>query len=162
MDGGNDRPHARPPTLDDLVRICDALNRAGARYVLIGGFAMIAHGAALTTNDIGLLLDPAAENVARVRSALGILPDNAVAEVADTDLQEYSVVRVADEVVVDLMSHACDVRYADAASNVELINIKGVSIPLASLRTMIETKKTIRPRDAVDRAYLEEKLAQTE
>jgi hypothetical protein len=31
---------------EDLVRICRALNDAGVCYVLIGGFAVIAHGGA--------------------------------------------------------------------------------------------------------------------
>src|SRR5437899_1497802 len=32
---------ARAPVQADLARLCEALNRAGARYVLIGGFALI-------------------------------------------------------------------------------------------------------------------------
>ncbi len=37
--------YARAPEPDDIIRICRSLNDAGARYVLIGGFALIAHGA---------------------------------------------------------------------------------------------------------------------
>ena len=83
MDDAHDGPHAREPQVEDLVRICRALNDAGARYVLIGGFAVIAHGGARTTKDIDLLIDASAENVARVRRALRILEDHAVDEVAD-------------------------------------------------------------------------------
>jgi hypothetical protein len=35
---------SRAPELEDLRRICRSLNDAGARYLLIGGFAVIAHG----------------------------------------------------------------------------------------------------------------------
>jgi len=35
---------ARAPEPDDAARICRALNESGARYLLIGGFALIAHG----------------------------------------------------------------------------------------------------------------------
>jgi hypothetical protein len=48
---------ARAPEPEDLVRICRALNDAGARYVLIGGFAVVVHGAARFTKDIDLLVD---------------------------------------------------------------------------------------------------------
>jgi hypothetical protein len=41
--------------------------------VLIGGFAVIAHGGARTTRDIDLLVDDSPENVARIRTALRIL-----------------------------------------------------------------------------------------
>lgn len=49
MDGHDDGPHAREPQLEGLARIGAALNAAGARYVLIGGFAVIAQGASRTT-----------------------------------------------------------------------------------------------------------------
>ena len=41
MDDPHDRPYAREPQIEDLARICRALNETGARYVLIGGFAVI-------------------------------------------------------------------------------------------------------------------------
>jgi hypothetical protein len=47
------------------------------------------------------------DNVARVKRALSVLADNAAADVADTDVREYVVVRIADEVIVDLMGRAC-------------------------------------------------------
>ena len=40
MDDRDDASYARAPEPEDLVRICRALNDAGARYVLIGGFAV--------------------------------------------------------------------------------------------------------------------------
>jgi hypothetical protein len=107
VDHANDRAYARAPELDDLVRICRSLNEAGARYVLIGGFAVIAHGGGRTTMDIDLLVDDSPENIVRVKSALRVLIDQAVDEVADDDVRRYAVVRVADEVIVDLMGRAC-------------------------------------------------------
>jgi predicted nucleotidyltransferase len=95
----------------DLTRICRALNQAGARYVLIGGFAVIARGGARTTKDIDLLIDASPENVARVKQGLRVLEDKAVDEVADGDVVRYAVVRIADEVVVDLMAAACGIDY---------------------------------------------------
>lgn len=77
-----------------------ALNAAGARYVLIGGFAVLAHGASRFTKDIDLLVDDAPENVALVKQGLAVLADNAAAEVDDHDLQDYVVVRVIDEIIV--------------------------------------------------------------
>jgi Nucleotidyl transferase AbiEii toxin, Type IV TA system len=90
-----------PPEPQDLARICRSLNSAGAQYILIGGFAVIAHGAGRFTKDIDLLIDDAPENVARVKAALSVLADNAASEVADDDLRTYVVVRVVDEVVID-------------------------------------------------------------
>ena len=151
----DDDRSARAPEPEDVLRICRALNQSGARYLLIGGFAVIAHGAGRFTKDIDLLVDDAPDNVARVKQALGVLADNAAAEVADDDVQRHAVVRVADEVVVDLMGRACGLSYAEAAADAETMEREGVRIPVASPATLIRTKDTRRPQDAIDRAFLE-------
>ena len=155
MDDSTDGRSARAPEPDDVIRICRALNEAGARYLLIGGFAVIAHGAGRFTKDIDLLIDDAPENVGRVKRALAILEDNAAAEVADDDVRHFTVVRVADEVVVDLMGRACGLGYEEAARDAETIERDGVRIPVASPATLIRLKDTLRPQDAIDRAFLE-------
>ena len=158
MDDAYDGPHAREPQVEDLTRLCSALNAAGARYLLIGGFAVIARGGTRTTKDIDFLIDPAPENVVRVKQALRILEDRAVDEVADDDIQRYVVVRVADEVVVDLMGAACGVDYDTAVTDAETLTIDGVAIPVPSLPALIRMKETLRPSDAADRLYLEQLL----
>ena len=57
MDAGDGGDYVRVPEAADLARICHALNQAGARYVLIGGFAVIAHGLGRPTKDIDLLVE---------------------------------------------------------------------------------------------------------
>ncbi len=161
MDDTDDGPYAREPQLDDLVRLARALNAHQARYVLIGGFAVIAHGGGRTTKDIDLLIDAAPANVARVRDALQILEDNAVRDVGDDDVGRYSVVRIADEIVVDLMAKACDVDYADASRDAVTISFDGVPVPVASPATLIRTKRTIRPSDAADRQFLQVLIDET-
>ena len=162
MDDQGDGGRARAPEPDDVVRICRALNDAGARYLLIGGFAVIAHGAGRFTKDIDLLVDDAPPNVARVKLALAVLADNAVSEVAEDDLLRYVVVRVADEVIVDLMGRACGLSYEEASSDAETIERGGVVIPVPSPATLIRMKDTPRPQDAIDRAFLEGVLRERE
>ena len=96
MDDTHDGAYAREPQIADLVRICRALNEAGARYLLIGGFAVIAHGGSRTTKDIDLLIDASTDNVVRVKRALRVLEDHAADDVAETDVAQYTVVRVAE------------------------------------------------------------------
>jgi len=150
--------YARAPEPEDLVRICRALNDAGAQYVLIGGFAVLAHGASRFTKDIDLLVDDAPENIARVKQGLAILADNAAAEVADGDIRDHTVVRVVDEVIVDLMGRACGLSYADVAPDMEWHDMAGVRVPVASPGDLIRTKDTYRPQDAMDRSFLQHVL----
>ena len=162
MDDQDVDRYSRAPEPGDVVRICLALNEAGARYLLIGGFAVVAHGAGRFTKDIDLLIDDSPENVARVKRALAVLEDNAAREVDDEDVRTHTVVRVADEVVVDLMGRACGVSYSEAAQDAETIERDGVTIALASPATLIKLKKTTRPQDALDRSFLEGVLAERE
>jgi predicted nucleotidyltransferase len=154
VDQDPDVPEVRPPTIDDLRRICRSLDEAGARYVLIGGFAVILWGGARTTKDIDLLVDPAPENVERLKRALSVLEDDAAAEIESGDLQRYTVVRVADEVMVDLLARACGVTWAEASPSAEVMDLDGVRVVVADRATLIRTKQTARPSDAADRAWL--------
>ena len=145
---------ARPPLLEDLVSLCRDLNREGARYVVLGGMAVIQAGFVRATNDVDLLIDTSPENQERVRRALMALPDGAVRDLAPDDLDRYVVVRVADEFVVDLMKSACGIDYAEASRLVDVVCIQGVSIPFASPRLLWRTKQTLRDKDKVDLAFL--------
>lgn len=155
MDDPSHGGDVRAPQIEDVVSICSSLNQAGARYLLIGGFAVIAHGAGRTTKDIAFLVDPDPANVGRITEALSFLPDGAAREVKATDVAEYSVVRIADEVMIDLLAVACGVTYASAYPDSQVFEIDGIDIPIASKETLIATKNTVRPSDHMDRDFLQ-------
>ncbi len=150
----------RPPQETDLVGLCAALNKQGARYVVVGGMAVIHHGLLRATEDIDLLLERSRENQAKALAALEILSDKAVREIKETDLDQYTVVRVADEIVVDLMLSACGVTYEDAVDQIEFRTIAGVTIPFPSAQLLLRMKQTYRDKDVMDRKFLESKVAE--
>jgi hypothetical protein len=163
MDPGDAHPaESRPPTVADLVLLCRSLNAQGARYLVIGGFAVNQHGLTRATMDIDLLVDASRENQARVKNSLEVLPDKAIRELRDDDLDNYVVVRVADEVVVDLMTAACGINYEQAARDAETVTIDGVPIPFVSAATLLRMKQTLRDKDEVDRVFLQRLLAERE
>lgn len=149
---------SRTPEQSDLVRLCAALNAQGASYIVVGGMAMVQQGFLRATEDIDLLLESSRQNQARVRQALEILPDKAIREMTEDDLDAYGVVRVADEIVVDLMLSACGIGYSDAVDEVESVEIQGVAIPFASAKLLLRTKQTYRDKDIPDRIFLEQRL----
>lgn len=155
-------PEARPPRLIDLVTLCRRLNDEGARYVVIGGMAIVQAGFVRATEDIDLLVDTAPDNIARLRAALRSLPDHAIDEMADSDLDQYMVVRVADEIVVDLMKAACGIGYEEASRLTDAVLIDDVTIPFASARLLWQTKQTLRDKDRMDREFLRSVLTQDE
>jgi hypothetical protein len=148
----------RPPRETDLIGLCKALNEQGARYIVVGGMAVIHHGFLRATEDIDLLLERSRDNQARVFAALEILSDKAVRQIKETDLDQYTVVRVADEIVVDLMLSACGLSYDDAVDQIESQDIEGVTIPFPTLALLLRMKQTYRDKDVIDRKFLEGKL----
>ena len=150
----------RPPQREDVVRICRELNRLGANYVVVGGFAIIEAGYPRTTGDIDLLIDPALDNEARVFEALTILPDGCVRELDAGDVGRFTVVRVADEVLVDLMAKASGISYEDAKGHVHVREVDGVSIPFAAPDLLWRMKRhTHRAKDQGDLVFLRELFA---
>ncbi len=148
---------SREPTVADLRNLCLDLNRGGARYIVIGGFAMAAAGYNRRTMDIDLLVDTAGDNEQRVLDAVGQLPDGAARQVAPGEIAQWTVVRIADEIVVDLMQSACGIDYSAAAGSIEVRQIDGVPVPFASPDLLWRMKKpTRREKDAADLLFLGE------
>src|ERR1043166_523633 len=159
MDSQDAHPlESRPPTLEDVLTLCRSLNAHGAKYIVVGGIAVIQHGFTRATEDIDLLIERSQENHRKVRAAMEVLPDKAIREVTDDDLETYVVVRVADEVLVDLMLKTCGITYEEASQDIEVIPIQGVPIPFASPRLLLRMKQTRREKDELDRVFLQEKL----
>jgi hypothetical protein len=151
----DDSLEAREPTLEDLRDLCGALNARGARYLVIGGFAIRAAGYNRRTMDVDLLVATDADNEARVLDALATLPDQAVRDLRPGELSQYDVIRVADEIIVDLMRSAGGIDYAEAAGSADVREVDGVPIPFASPRLLWRMKSiTHREKDAGDMVFL--------
>ena len=138
-----------PETLP-LLRVCALLNAAGARYLIAGGHACILHGIVRTTEDVDILIEPTEENCARIIQALAQLEDGAAAELTPGDLLDNVVVKIADEVEVDVSTRAWKVTYADAIPVALEVVVEGVRIPYLGLDSLIASKETYREQDHLD------------
>ncbi|HEY9421314.1 MAG TPA: hypothetical protein VIW92_07870 [Thermoanaerobaculia bacterium] len=130
---------------------------------MIGGFAVILHGYVRATKDVDLLVDPSESNIQAVKRAMAVLPDNAAALLMDNEILQYQVVRIADEIVVDLLGAACGISYSEAVEvGIDTFTIRDVQIPVASKELLIRTKNTIRESDAVDVRFLRLRIEEEE
>ena len=83
------------------------------------------------------------------------MPDRAIDELGPgEDLREWVVVRVNDEITVDLMTSPCGFTYAEAKDGVVVRTIAGVAIPFANRELMIRLKQSDREKDRIDLEYL--------
>ncbi len=153
---------SREPSVEDLVELCRSLNQKKAKYIVIGGFAMRAAGYDRRTMDVDLLIQTGVVNELLVFRALEILPDQAVKELSPGEIDQYCVVRIADEIVVDLMKSAAGIDYAEAEPLIQVLELDGVPIPFASPKLLWKMKcKTHREKDAADVLFLRHLLDQT-
>jgi Nucleotidyl transferase of unknown function (DUF2204) len=150
---------SRPPTLQDLVELCRRLNEAGARYVIVGGMAMLQLGFVRATEDIDLLIDGSTENESKVIGVLAGLPDQAASQIQAGEISKYQVIRVADEIVVDLMTQACGKTFRDAEARIDWIEHDGVRMPFASAELMVDLKQAMREKDRLDLEFLKARLS---
>lgn len=151
--------HSRPATFDDLKALASTLNRNGAEYLLIGGYALFAHGYHRATTDINLLV-PANQAAGRkIREALLLLPDQAAREIDPAWFDEGENIRVADAFVVDIMLNACGETYDSLQQYAETIDLDGIPIRTVNLQGLLLTRQTARDKDIADRIVLERALA---
>lgn len=155
-----DSLECRQPTLEDLIFLAKELTVRNAKFVIVGGFAVIEAGYARQTMDIDLLVETGVENERAVLASLEKLPDGAARQITPGEVGKYVVVRIADEVMIDLMASACGVTYAEAIQDAVWRELDGVRIPFASKSALWKMKQTQREKDIPDRIFLAKALAE--
>jgi hypothetical protein len=108
--------------------------------------------------DIDLLIETGLQNEERVINAMLTLLDGAIKEMKAGEVEKFGVVRVADEILIDLMKSGCGVDYAQAAQHVVWREVDGVRIPFASPQLLWRMKQTHREKDIPDRLFLQKLL----
>ena len=158
---GEEELTSRSPSVEDLVALCRHLNASGTRYIVVGGFAIRGAGYGRETMNLDLVIATDLENEAKVYKALESLPDKAVLALEPGAVSKYTVVRVGDEICVDLMASASGIAYEEASQDQIIREIDGVPIPFASPRLLYRMKEnTHREKDRADLLFLRENYAE--
>jgi predicted nucleotidyltransferase len=149
---------SRPATLEDLKLLLRSLHEHGADYLLIGGYALAAHGYQRATTDIDVVVPATSQAGQRVKEALMVLPDGAAKDIEPGWFEEGENIRVADAFVVDLMLNANGQTYDTLSRYAQTIELDGVPVKTVNLEGLLLTKKTLRDKDVADRIVIERAL----
>jgi hypothetical protein len=149
---------SRPATIEDLKTLLRSLNAHGVEYLLIGGYALAAHGYQRATIDIDILFPATRATGERVRNALMILPDQAAKDLEPQWFEEGENIRVADAFIVDIMLNANGQTYETLRQYGETIDLEGVPVQTVNLEGLLLTKQTLRDQDVADRIVIEQAL----
>lgn len=147
------------PVGDGIRPNSGRLNGAGARYVLIGGIALIRHGVVRATQDLNAV-STRTGNVERIRVLIdrwratrpdgSAVPDNSIAG----DRTIHLATQHGD---LDLLSEkSVGVGFEDLRVRADVRRVEGVEAPICSLADLVKLKRSAgRERDLVDLADLE-------
>jgi hypothetical protein len=134
----------------------------GARFVIVGGFSVIANRFIRATEDIDFLVPDDQRNDLRVLSALRRLDAVLLRDgepLLDEDLLGRSHLRAATSAgVVDVMRGGLPpLDFETVEKNAIIADYDGAEFPIASLRSIVGFKRLAgRPRDRNDLIGLEE------
>lgn len=142
---------------DPMLRLLARLGEEGVEYVLVGGQAVRLNGFLRATEDVDLLVRASRENGERIRRALGFLASSKDIEIAWFDAKdgEPENIRVADDVIVDLLFAANGETYDSVQADVREIEVEGVRIRVLNIDGLLKTKTRTREKDILDRSMLE-------
>ncbi len=142
---------------DPLLRLLARFGEEGVEYVLVGGQAVRLNGFLRSTEDIDILLRPSRENGERVIRALNFLASSRELDPAWFEPQpgEAENIRVADELIVDLLFAANGETYESMQPFAREIVVDGVRIRVLNIDGLLRTKTSVREKDILDRRMLE-------
>lgn len=144
-------------TRDPLLALLDRFREQGVEYVLIGGQAVRLNGYLRATEDIDVLVKASLENGARIIRALSHLPSSAELKpewFARSPGGEMENIRVADDLLVDLLFSANGETYESIQPHVRGLEIEGVRIKVLDIDGLLKTKTDYREKDVLDKQVL--------
>jgi hypothetical protein len=142
---------------DPLLRLLSRFGEEGVEYVLVGGQAVRLNGFLRATEDVDVLVKPTRENGERVKRALDFLVSARDLDPAWFEPQagEVENIRVADDVIVDLLFAANGETYETVQPFVRELTVEGVPIRVLNIDGLLRTKTRTREKDLLDRRMLE-------
>jgi predicted nucleotidyltransferase len=122
------------------------------RFLLVGAYAMGAHGYPRATGDIGIWVEPSLDNSARVYRSMAVFG----APLHEIDETTFATPGVVFQIGIaprriDIITTISGVGFREAYEQSQVVEIEGMRIPILSLADLIRNKRaTGRDKDRLD------------
>lgn len=141
---------------DDYREMLRCLSDAGVEFLLVGAYALAAHGYPRATGDMDVWVNPTPENAQRVYMALAVFG----APLQDVTQQDFSHPDVVFQIGtaprrIDIMTGISGVKFGDALRNASQVDVEAFTIPVLSRADLIKNKEASgREKDLLDAKVL--------
>ena len=148
---------------EDYRDMIECLLRAGADFMLVGGYAVALHGWPRTTFDIDFWIMTGPENAKAVMRAIKEFG----APLMDLEESDFHKPGMVFQIGVppkriDIISGISGLDYAEASRNAVKMNVDGLEVKVISLGDLIVNKRASgRPKDIADALALEKIKSRT-
>jgi hypothetical protein len=144
----------------DFLDLADALEFEKVEYVIVGAFALAAHGLPRATGDIDFFVRPSKDNASRVVRALTSFgAPLAAAGVSAGDFEAGGTVYQLGVVPrrIDIITQISGVTFDEAVASRVLHEVDGRRLAFLGRAELIRNKRAAgRPKDLVDADALEQ------
>jgi hypothetical protein len=96
------------------------------------------HGIARTMSDIDIVVPATEESGERVKRALMVLPDKAANDIQVEWFKDGETIRLADEVVVDIMFAACAETYDSLSKYAVKADLDGIAVNTVNIEGLLQ------------------------
>lgn len=142
----------------DYRDMLSALFEADVEFVVVGAFALAAHGNPRSTGDIDIYVRPTDDNAERILQAL----IGFGAPTTDLDTEDFTRPEMVIQIGVapqriDLLTSISGIGSFEEAWRTKIMaGVDGIDIPVLSRELLIRNKRAVgRPQDLADIAWLE-------
>ena len=142
---------------DPLLRLLARFRDEGVEYVLVGGQAVRLNGYLRATEDIDVLVKATRVNGEKIIRALSYLEASKELNAdwfAPTRDGKLENIRVADDLLVDLLFTANSQTYESVQAWVREIEVDGTPVRVLNIDGLIKTKTDYREKDVLDKQVL--------
>jgi len=136
------------------IMVLDALLRHQVRFLLIGGYAVIAYGYTRTTGDLDLWIDPSDQNKAALINTFRYLnfDESELEIINEMDFNEATVFSMGTvPQKIDFLTKVSHVNFDEAYTKVVLMEFDDLQLPFVHYNDLVLMKMTTgRLKDQAD------------
>lgn len=140
----------------DFLDILSVFSEEDVEYLLVGAYALAAHGQVRATGDIDLWVRGTANNAARIMKALARFG----APLHQIEARDFETPGTVFQIGVaprrvDILTSIDAVEFEEAWPSREEVEVAGLKVPVIGRRHLLQNKRaTGRPKDLADAAWL--------